>query len=99
MTFFVGGGASFGVIGGSEGTDFFVTIENGMFGKEGGGGRPEGSAAKLVKGGGGAVVFREGLSFFFGEGGFPRAMCLTLAIFGSSEDIKNCNCKIIRYDN
>ena len=67
-TFFDGGGTSLGMIGGSDGTDFFVTIENGTFGKEGGGGRPEGSAAKSVsRGGGGLVFFGEGRSFF-GEG-------------------------------
>ena len=88
VIFLDGEGTNFDAIRGSDGTDFFVTVDQGMFGKEGGGGKLEGSEARSIKGGGsGLVFFGVGNSFFWGEGGLPQAQCLTLAILGSSEDI------------
>ena len=86
--FFIGGGASFGTMSGNEGMDFLVTIEKGTLGNEGGGGRPEGSVLKTVSGGGGASVFFGVGGSFLGDGAFPLATCLTLAIFSSSVKIK-----------
>ena len=87
-TFFIRGGASFGTNGCNEGMDFFVTIEKGTLGKEGGGRTLEGSTAKSVSGGGGGTVFCGEGESFLGEGGFPQGTCLTFAISLSSEDIK-----------